>query len=772
MHSQTLQATFGGLLHDVGKLAFRSGIAADSHAAAGYHWLAERLTFPDWQPVLDCARYHHADALHSSETAPDAIAPIVYLADGLLRSAAVQPEEAPGAPMDVTRTLHSVFTHLNGTHTALTIEPTLSDGTLRLPNSGKTASSTHYAQLLSALEEELSHVTLDEAGLTALLAALEHCTANVPASVLTDDDPDVSLYDHLRITAAASACISEYLLDRSITDHRAYLLDRENSFRAEKAFLMYSADFSGIQKFIYTVATSGAQRSLRSRSFFLELLMEHFVDELLTACGLSRVNLIYVGGGHCYILLPNTQRTIEQVELVRNRMNDWLIEQFGIRLYMAHGWSACSMNDLTNKPASSTPYKNIFRNISAAISKNKLQRYTVAQIIRLNHMQQAPGHRECTVCGSTALLREDRCAWCARFEDISHRIQDAARVAYYVTSDPVPGYDIPLPTLDGEAYLSLLTEAEARSRQASDSSLRRIYTQNQNIAGLMHSIRLDVCDYFASNQNTDLAEGSSGIRRLAVCRMDVDNLGHAFVAGFEQEHIRDAAGQYRYVSLGRTAALSRQLSLFFKRYMHQILTEGTELQVSVVYSGGDDVFLLGAWNHIIQAALRIRQYFHAFTGGALTISCGIGMFHPTYPIRIAADDTATLEQHAKSEPGKNSIALFDSLQAHTYPWSIFADQVMGEKFELLERFFCTQDERGMAFLYRMTDLLRAAEHDKLNLARYAYMLARLHPASGTPAWAIYDEFSRRMYDWACEPHDRRQLITAIYLYVYMNRKVE
>ena len=39
-----------------------------------------------------------------------------------------------------------------------------------------------------------------------------------------------------------------------------------------------------IRDSIYTVATKGAQRSLRSRSFFLEVLMEHYVDEVLGAC--------------------------------------------------------------------------------------------------------------------------------------------------------------------------------------------------------------------------------------------------------------------------------------------------------------------------------------------------------------------------------------------------------------------------------------------------------------------------------------------------------
>ena len=97
---------------------------------------------------------------------------------------------------------------------------------------------------------------------------------------------------------------------------------------------------------------------------------------------------------------------------------------------------------------------------------------------------------------------------------------------------------------------------------------------------------------------------------------------------------------------------------------------------------------------------------------------------------------------------------------------------MDEKLKALSEFFQGQDERGMAFLYQMTHLLRAAQEDKLNLARYAYLLARLQPGKNSPTFALYANFSKQMYLWACSETDRTQLITAIYLYVYMHRKVE
>ena len=99
--------------------------------------------------------------------------------------------------------------------------------------------------------------------------------------------------------------------------------------------------------------------------------------------------------------------------------------------------------------------------------------------------------------------------------------------------------------------------------------------------------------------------------------------------------------------------------------------------------------------------------------------------------------------------------------------------MLGEKLAALQAFFdAAQDEKGMALLYRLLSLLREAETNQINLARYAYALARLEPPKSNPAWAHYRAFTHCMYDWALDKTDRTQLITAIYIYVYLNRKDE
>lgn len=94
---------------------------------------------------------------------------------------------------------------------------------------------------------------------------------------------------------------------------QSLFINAEKSYD-EEMFLLYSMDISGIQSFIYTIGEKGALKGLRARSFYLEIMMEHIVDELLEKLSLSRANLIYTGGGHCYLLLANTDDTRDILE--------------------------------------------------------------------------------------------------------------------------------------------------------------------------------------------------------------------------------------------------------------------------------------------------------------------------------------------------------------------------------------------------------------------------------------------------------------------------
>ena len=179
-----------------------------------------------------------------------------------------------------------------------------------------------------------------------------------------------------------------------------------------------------------------------------------------------------------------------------------------------------------------------------------LHPYDAAALRALNRVQAIPdGTRECKVCGNSAQVNaEGLCPWCNRFANLSAQIQN--RSVYLIHSTPRPGA-FALPGIRGsKRFLSFSNDS------ALCADAVRSYTKNRLVRTLSPSVNLFVGDYAASNRIEDLADQSEGIRRVAICRMDVDNLGQAFIAGFEQPDQTDPVQRMKYVNLFRAAAVS------------------------------------------------------------------------------------------------------------------------------------------------------------------------------------------------------------------------
>ena len=71
-----------------------------------------------------------------------------------------------------------------------------------------------------------------------------------------------------------------------------------------------------------------------------------------------------------------------------------------------------------------------------------------------------------------------------------------------------------------------------------------------------------------------------------------------------------------------------------------------------------------------------------YTQGTLTVSVGLGIYMPKYPISYMAEKTGELEDCSKKLEGKNAITLFD--KNNSYHWDEFIDRVMGEKLVFLD----------------------------------------------------------------------------------------
>lgn len=795
MRDQEVKLIVGSLLHDIGKVIYRTGDGRN-HSRSGYDYLREEIGIDD-KDILDSVLYHHADMLRSANISNDSNAYITYIADNIASATDRRGKEKEDYGFEMSMPLQPVFNILNGNSGNAFYSPDmLKEDHINYPvDEQKSFDQGFYNEVKSRITDTLKGIKWDEHYINSILSVLEATMSYLPSSTSKGEVADISLFDHVKLTAAISSCIYQYMNDSQVKDYREYLYKNAQDFYGKKAFLLYSMDLSGIQDFIYTIHSKDALKTLRARSFYLEIMMEHMIDTLLERLSLSRANLLYAGGGHCYMILPNTAAVKDVLAKFMGETNEWLTENYDIALYVADGYAEASADNLKNVPEKS--YGELFKNMSNAISEKKSNRYMIEQIKNLNGSKKIQYSRECRICKRLDRVNEEGvCSICDAMRKSSKAIMNEQ--FFVITSSEVEN-GLPLPC---GAWMIAESEQKLRNRmQNQPQSLLRAYSKNRYYTGLDVAARIWVGNYSGDDCQTmeDLARhafDSGAVRRIGVLRADVDNMGQAFTSGFAE----------KYNTISRTATLSRQLSMFFKCYINTLLSEKEYMinessggrSATIVYSGGDDLFIVGAWNDIVELAVDIRRNFKKYTLGTLTLSAGIGMYDSGYPISRIAYEVGDLEEDSKNLPGKDAITLLPDGKRHsiicddgkktevmdaTYKWDTFEKEVVGDKYDIIKDFFDNSKDRGNAFLYRLLELIRgqvdekedeSKEKDPINFARYVYLLARLEPdkEAGDEQKLSYKKFSKKMYKWIESEDDCRQLKTAINMYVYMTRESE
>lgn len=330
--------------------------------------------------------------------------------------------------------------------------------------------------------------------------------------------------------------------------------------------------------------------------------------------------------------------------------------------------------------------------------------------------------------------------------------------------------------------------------EARNSENVRVYSKNKPSMGYGFSTNIWVGDYTAKTNVVkdnpkikrpktfeEFAKDAKGINRIAVLRADVDNLGRAFILGFKEQEDGEIVSNSKlnYETISRTTTLSRQLSMFFKYYINDILKNRNAL---VVYSGGDDMFIVGGWDDVIDLSNDLRQAFIKYTQGRLTISAGIGVYPRSYPISRIAYEVGELESAAKvKDEYKNKVTLFSKGQVGSnekleQDWVLSWEQLpnmndantnyellnpITQKLQILRDVFDKGEQHGKAFLYKMLELLRES-NDKINVARYAYLLSRAKENNKNLD-------VKQFYKWIQTKEERKELEIAITLYSYETR---
>ena len=816
--------TIASLLHDIGKVCFRASGERKTHSVLGSDFLFSFCQdTEEGKQVLQCVKYHHGKELRKADLHSDALAYVVYEADNIAAGMDRRENDSqrPWEGFDATLSLANVCNVLEGegkdSYFPVKKLDAMIEPSYPLPDASHRGTPGAYGAIEDSLKANFQRKAPQDMMPNELLRILEDILSYVPSSTAKGEVCDISLYDHVKMTAAIASSMWRYLQAHHISDYKDFCMTHNEMHRQEETMLFISADFSGIQKFIYRVPTKGAMRMLRGRSFYLQMVMENIIDEILEKLGLSRANLIYSGGGHFYMLADNTEETQTILEDAFHHINEELMHSYGTSLYVAAGWVPVSANDLREEGMGK---KNMFRRVNEVIAQKKQSRYDASMVAmltdetsELNHIEG--GMRECALCHRSVKESElspyqapsengdevmQVCSQCNGMYILGRDIIDHKPV-FAALNQPVEG-SLSLPSPFDSCYLKTAS-MDMGHTWLDTGILKRVYAKNMSVTSEEIGTRLWIGDYACQNEKgkaLDFEEmatysgGSTeekGIKRLGVLRADVDWLGAVFMAGLK----------LKYRTFSRYAALSRNLSMFFSHLITAIceknLPQGQKpfylfqakeknRYIHVVYAGGDDLFLVGAWDDLLETAVDLRETFRHYTNGKLSFSAGLGLFSPSYPVIRMAQETGALEDLAKKAPGKDSMALFGIGEGETpvFTWDEFEKKVCGEKLDFLLHHMIltgindTEEPQGRivagkSLLYRILGLL---EKKPFNLARFAYTLARLEPVGKeitVEEKSNYEDIRNKMYQWGrALGKERLELETALRLVIYRMRDTE
>ena len=533
--------------------------------------------------------------------------------------------------------------------------------------------------------------------------------SHIPAATVGRVVPDVSLYDHSKATAAMASAIYLYHLQNDSMDVESIRDYKENKF------LIVNGDFYGIQNFIFTEGGStnkAAAKLLRGRSFAVSLITELAADMLCREIGLTTCSIITNAAGKFSIITPNTEKTKDAVVNVEEAVNDWLIRtffgetSFGVSFVEASSEDFVSNRfdslwDRLNKDSEEKKHNKINLDKYGGVIEDYLDRFN-------NDLREAlcpfcgkrssspeaendplvKGESACKVCRDhiylgTNLVKADKIAVTTLDAEIyGNKLCEPIFEKYQVSLD-VDGklmqlagegtllkyWDISI-SKDGKVSKSITAKfingyvpKYSKEDKGEDNLNRLLYGEksDKKKEELFDMIKDDSPKSFhhiakyALNP-VDKSEKFTGVEAVGVLKADIDNLGLIFACGIK-------SGRN---SLSRLATMSRQVNYFFSIYLPYVLrTEDRFRNIYTVFAGGDDLFLIGPWNRVVEFAAYLKGRFSEYVCGndQITISAGISVNKPGEPVESiserAENALAKAKENTVSSASRNSIAIFE-----------------------------------------------------------------------------------------------------------------
>ncbi len=563
-----------------------------------------------------------------------------------------------------------------------------------------------YEQLWEEFSNEFDLLPVDDykAFENSLYFLLKKYLWCIPAS--TNDSLEISLFDHLKITGAMAMCLYDYKMAYPEAFH---LWDRYKNLQVSSnhyPIKLWCIDLSGIQNFIYNIASKGANKSLKGRSYYLQLMQDSIINQILAHQDIqaTQSHIVYSSGGKTFLLLPNTQKVNDAMHQVEINAAKTIWNDYKSKLYLCFGGVAFNYQKPTNESDKSARLIIRMENIqeavtlgelwknalgSASIKKNSKYLNSLRTENEFNTFFEASGTGLAEICELTG---EESTRLVLTSEEIDDNepmsvlpyVLDQVKLGRLLRSHQYQSVTMAnnksnnskISLLDSDWYIQERINENTNNCFVYQIITKEInYLNNKNGSGNSYGFRYYGGNNVATKNGNILsfeelsADDKNGLDKLGFLRMDVDGLGQVFINGIEADKR----------SFSAYATLSNKLDLFFSGYINALRNSDKYSQnINIVYSGGDDLFAVGRWDLIIEFAADIRFEFERYVGRPdLTISGGISIVNNKFPIAKAAESAGKAEDCAKlhnyNNQSKNAINIFGININWSFEWSLVVE---------------------------------------------------------------------------------------------------
>ena len=530
----------------------------------------------------------------------------------------------------------------------------------------------------------------------------------------------ISVFDHSYMLASIAQCLFLY---------HSYFKTSPTWEDQDHKFVFVAGDLSGIQSYIFGINRSGARgisKMFRARSFYLQALMTSILLWIEQQCQVDSVCRIVKAGGKCVMLLPNIPQVTDAFQRIETNSQTWFKNKYKGRLTLNLSLTITAQQNDFLGPKFRKKMDEVNDSLEQAKYVKLKHTLTQSPIIHQNYNEYHNGN--CSLCTHNAAtdyltLNKETGEQITVCKDCLEQIENIGtplpkeKYNYLVYYDQAQSQSIKNASQLFNNISLHITEAHPKSfhkimqvesfsnqiecfdtarlarflpeitqEELNDEALKQLLSEDIN------GKNLNVGDpktfgMIAIKSKKKSNNSYIGRSLLGFVKADVDNLGLIFSTGLKNH------------SASGFLALSRMINYFFSDYLLHLVKE-TYHDIYVVFSGGDDLFLVGPWNQVIDCMITLQEKFTQFCANHkdMHFSCGILPAKPRLPMSQAAELVEKQLEKAKHMMHKNAVCLLQT----PVQWSFFKTLIQ-DVGKIMDQAVDNESKTGFStsFLFRL-----------------------------------------------------------------------